>query len=90
MSSNLWRIWIPTWRLYNRSGPHVRLETGGQPLLEERPRGRWYTLFFNPRGNLYYAHRNLLERFVEEADREVSHRLILDLTEGRAFQVIVE
>lgn len=98
MNSNLWRLFIPTWRLFDRPGPRLELlvetDQGWCPFLA--PPTPWHALIFNPRGNLHHARMNLLERFVEEAQAHVepetlvSFQLIKHMVGGRPFRVEIQ
>lgn len=84
-----WRVWIPSWRFFDRNAAVVRLEVwradGWRPALGSPPRRRWWSLFFNPAGNSYLAQRNQLDRaaagsradLTEIARREGRFRLLV-------------
>jgi hypothetical protein len=99
-----WRVWVPTWRLFDRLGPGPQLyaRQGGQwvPLLQHPPRPRWYSLFYNPQGCLFHARQNLLFRLVEEVQTTEHPRelvsfqlmevLVRKLTGQDEFRITVE
>jgi len=95
---SLWRIFIPTWRFFDEVGVHPELlvKIDGQwRSMVNRPRVRWFALFFNPEFGYYHASNNLLERLLVEvaagADPEhlVSFALVRDLAGGREFKLTV-
>ena len=99
--TNIGRILIPTWRLFNRPMARLELQVDGVPFLPApapAPAPRWYALMWNPQGNLQHAYDNLLQRFVDEAASLtsdemralVSYQLLHHLTGGRDFQVVVK
>lgn len=65
-----WRVFIPSWRFYDRIGSLPRLYARAHdawiPIFApiQTP---WYGLLFNPKGNQQLAYQSLLERFVVEA-----------------------
>jgi len=70
MNPDLWRVFVPTWRFFDRVGPRPRVfvrPAGGawQPALAPPPR-RWAALIYNPEGNLHHADQNLVERLLHE------------------------
>lgn len=68
----LFRIFIPTWRFFDRIGarPRLLIETadGWRPLFKP-PRRHWWRLVFNPGGNLHHANQNLTDRLLDEVGR---------------------
>ncbi|MBX3021938.1 MAG: hypothetical protein KF799_09705 [Bdellovibrionales bacterium] len=85
-----WRVFIPSWRFFDRPGVGARLwarEHGTEEWLEllQPPPRNWRHLLLNPQGNLYHARQNLLERLALELDPQadaanlVSYRLTQNL-----------
>ena len=68
---NLWRVFVPSWRFFDRIGPRPRVfvrsvgESEWTLALVAPPR-RWTSLVFNPRGNLHHADQNLVDRLLAE------------------------
>lgn len=82
-----WRIWIPTWRLYDSVGfgAEAQVFEGGEWRgLFLRPRSCWTDIFGNPQMNLFHSYSNLLDRLIEESKSAeniqdlISYQLLLD------------
>ncbi len=79
------RIFVPSWRFFDDTGPipklYVRAEQAGQlgsswlPALQP-PKRRWYSLFFNPDGNLHHAICNALEHLLHDPQDKDANRII--------------
>ena len=69
---SLVRVFIPSWRFFDRVGARPRVYVGAgsswRPLFTPPPR-RWWRLLFNPAGNLHHANQNLVERLLSEVSR---------------------
>lgn len=83
------KFFIPSWRFFDQAGPFFFLDVQKEGESQWRPlflppKIRFQNLFSNPRGNLYLAHMNLVERFAVELGQSDS------IFESIVFSQLVE
>lgn len=82
------KIWIPSWRLFDRSGfvPQLYVRVVGRedwlPVLSPPPL-RWYHLLLNPEGGYHHACCNAVEALVRNP--QDAHALQITTGIGRHF-----
>lgn len=95
---SLFRVFFPSWRFFEdtcgRPALYARIEKGVWKSVLEKPQRSFFSLFFNPEGNLFLAYGSLLERLLKDASElqageegqlldSVSYRLVRNLVESK-------
>jgi len=99
---NFLRIFVPSWRFFDRLGrvPEVLFRGKSldseskkwQPLLI-KPKRKFYNLLFNPAGNLYLAYMSLIEKVLDDSQSQskkfedtVSFKLLKNLVREKVLE----